>query len=67
MNPDNWGHFDPIQAATLVGQSGVKQLILTHFGAHVYTSLEDRKWAEKEAKKIFPRTIAALDGMEFKL
>ena len=65
--PDSWGHFDPVQAATLAKESNVKQLILTHFGAHVYTALEDRKWAEEEAKKIFPQTIAAVDGMEFLL
>lgn len=65
MQPDNWGHFDPIQAATLAKQAHVKQLILNHFGAHLYTSLDDRKWAEKEAQKIFPRTLATTDGMEF--
>lgn len=67
IHPDNWGHFDPTEAATLAHESNVKQLILTHFGAHLYTSLEDRKWAEEEAKKIFPNTIAASDGMEFNL
>ncbi len=66
-NPDDWGHLDPIQVATLAKESNVKQLILTHFGAQVYTSLDDRKWAEEEAKKIFPQTIAATDGMEFNL
>lgn len=65
--PDNWGHFDPTQAGTLAKECGVKQLILTHFGAHLYTKLEERKWAESEAQKIFPQTIAALDGMEFTL
>ena len=67
MKSDNWGHFDPGQAATLAKESNVTQLILTHFGANVYTSLEDRKWAEQEAKRIFPQTIAAADGMEFRL
>ncbi|MBI2049560.1 MBL fold metallo-hydrolase [Candidatus Roizmanbacteria bacterium] len=66
-NPDPWGHFDPIQAGTLAKKANVKQLILTHFGAHLYTSLKDRKWAEKEAKKNFQKTIAARDGMEFDL
>lgn len=65
--PDNWGHLDPVQAATLAKETGVKKLILNHFGAHLYTSLEDRKWAENEAKKIFPNTTAATDGMEISL
>lgn len=62
---DEWGHFDPIEAATLAKEANVKQLILTHFGAHLYTTLADRAWAEGEAKKIFPQTTAATDGMEF--
>ncbi|MBU4016301.1 MBL fold metallo-hydrolase [Patescibacteria group bacterium] len=63
--PDIWGHLDPFQAGGLAKESGVKQLILTHFGAHLFTTLEDREWAEREAKKIFPATISAIDGMEF--
>lgn len=66
-SPDIWGHFDPIQAATLAKESNIKQLILNHFGPQFYTSLADRKWAEEEARKIFPKTIAATDGMEFTL
>lgn len=65
--PDVWGHFDPTQAATLAKEADVKQLILTHFGASMYPAPEDRKWAAKEAKEIFPETIAAVDGMEFHL
>lgn len=66
-SPDNWGHLDPVQAATLAKESNVKQLILNHFAANLYISLEDRKWAEREARKIFPNTIAATDGSEFNL
>lgn len=65
--PDMWGHLDPVQAGKLARENGVKQLILTHFGAHLYTSLSERKWAEREAKKIFPNSIAAIDGMDFSL
>lgn len=64
---DPWGHFDPIQAATLAKESGVKQLILNHFAASLYTTLADRKWAEKEAQKIFLNTTAATDLFEFEL
>lgn len=66
-DPDIWGHLDPAQAASLAKECGVKELILTHFGAHLFTTPEDRKWAEHEAKKIFPHTTAAADGMEFSL
>ena len=62
-----WGHLDPVLAATLAHEAGAKQLILTHFGANIYATLEDRKWAETEARKIFPQTLAATDGLEFNL
>jgi ribonuclease BN (tRNA processing enzyme) len=64
---DKWGHFDPIQAGTLAKEAGAKQLILTHFGAHLYKTLQERKWAEDEAKRIFPNTLAAFDELEVKL
>ncbi|MCR4305945.1 MAG: MBL fold metallo-hydrolase [Candidatus Daviesbacteria bacterium] len=60
---DNWGHVDPILAATLAKEANVKKLILTHFDAAKYTSLEKRKWAEDEARKIFPNTQAADDTL----
>lgn len=65
--PYPWGHFDPILAATLAKQGGVKQLILTHFGADQFTTIAHRERAEKEAQKIFPNTLAATDGMVFEL
>ncbi len=63
--PDNWGHFDPMLAGKIAKECNVKQLILTHFGANIYSLPEDRKWAEEEAQNIFPKTTAAFDGMEF--
>lgn len=62
-----WGHMSPDEVATLAKEAGVNQLILTHFDASLYTTLDDRKWAENEAKKIFPNTIAATDLFQFEL
>ena len=59
-----WGHLDPFLAARLAKEGNVKQLILTHFGSDVYTDLESRKEAEKNAKTIFPNTKAATDNLE---
>jgi len=58
-----WGHTDPIQTAQFAKDAGVKKLVLTHFGAHLYDTLEKRKEAEKIAQKIFPNTIAATDDL----
>jgi len=64
---DNWGHLDPIQAATLAKEENVKKLVLTHFGAEFYPTLEDRKKAEEKAREIFPNTTAAVDDLEITL
>ncbi len=62
-NPDIWGHTDPIQTAQFARDAGVKKLVLTHFGAHLYETLEMRKEAEKKAKEIFPNTVAVTDDL----
>jgi len=61
--PNLWGHTDPIQTAQFARDAGVKKLVMTHFGAHLYDTLEKRKEAEKIAQKIFPNTIAATDDL----
>jgi ribonuclease BN (tRNA processing enzyme) len=60
---NGWGHIDPLSVAELAKDSGVKQLILTHFDASQYTNLVIRDEAEEKAKTIFQNTIAAKDGM----
>lgn len=60
---DIWGHVDPVIAAKLAKDAGVKQLVLTHFESKAYDTLEKRKEAEEKAKKIFPNTIAAYDDL----
>ena len=64
---DKWGHVDPIIASNLAKQANVKQLILTHFDASIYTTFEKRDDAEQKAQKIFPNTIAARDDMVLNL
>ena len=62
-NPDAWGHTDPIQTAQFAKDANVKQLVMTHFGASLYDTLEKRKETEKKARKIFPNTVVATDGL----
>ena len=61
--PDLWGHTDPMQTAQFAKNANVKKLVMTHFGANLYDTFIKRKEAEKTAKKIFPNTIAATDGL----
>jgi len=63
----DWGHTSPEKAAKVANKSNVKQLFLTHFGAHEYKTLEKRLEAEKIAKKIFLNTIAAEDDLTIDL
>jgi len=65
VSPENdlWGHTDPIQTAQFARDADVKKLVLTHFGAHLYSTLEMRKEAEIKAKEIFPNTVAATDDL----
>jgi len=62
-NPE-WPHMNPELAAKLAKDSGAKKLVMTHFDAEVYQRLEQRDEAEGKAKKIFPDSAAARDGME---
>jgi ribonuclease BN (tRNA processing enzyme) len=64
---DDWGHLDPVQAATLAKKGNVKRLVLTHFGTGLYLTLKDRKKAEKKAQAIFSNTTAAVDDLEIDL
>ena len=62
-----WPHTNPQEAAELALKANVKQLLLTHFDAAIYKSIEDRKQAEAEAKKIFKNTMAVVDGTSIKI
>ncbi len=62
-----WGHVNPLQAAQLAKNAKVKQLVLTHFDASLYTTLEKRESAEKSARKIFPATKVATDDMVLRI
>ena len=63
----SWPHLSPYDAAEVALKAKVKKLVLTHFGVTEYNTKQERKWAELEAKKIFPSTRAAFDGLKLKL
>ncbi|MFW9875349.1 MAG: MBL fold metallo-hydrolase [Candidatus Thorarchaeota archaeon] len=59
-----WPHLKIEEAAEIAVKSRVKKLVLTHFDASFYKTMDDRKRAEKKAKIIFPDTIVAFDDLE---
>ncbi len=64
---EGWPHLNPVDAALLAKKAGVKQLVLTHFDAHNYQRKRERRVAQAQAKKIFPNSFAAFDGMELRV
>jgi ribonuclease BN (tRNA processing enzyme) len=59
----NWGHTNPEEAAALAKRANAKKLVLTHFAADTYRSGAIKKRSQGIAKKIFPATIMASDGL----
>lgn len=64
QSDDKWPHLNPEDAAKLAVESKAKRLALVHFDAHIYQTLEERKIAEEQAKKIFSNTFATIDDMQ---
>jgi len=67
QKPEKWPHLNPEQAALAAKKSRVKKMILTHFNPNLYIRLKDRKMAEKNARKIFKDSFAAVDNMQFQI
>ena len=65
-NPE-WGHLNPEEAAGIAKDAAAKKLVLTHFSAEGYDTLEKREEAEIVANKIFPNTILAKDDLIIEL
>ena len=62
-----WPHLNPESAAKIAAKTGAKKLALTHFDASRYTSLKQRKGAQTVARKVFPKTLSASDGMRIEI
>ncbi len=59
----HWPHLSPEIAARLAREARAKLLILDHFDANNYREMGERKIAERVARGIFAKTIAAKDGL----
>lgn len=59
----DWPHLNPETSARIAKESSAKRLVLVHFDAEIYKTIEERKKAQDVARKIFPDTIATVDDM----
>ncbi len=62
----SWPHLNPQEAADIARQAGAKKLVLTHFDAGRYTSIEERLNAVAGVKD-FPEIVVGRDGMVLQL
>lgn len=60
---ETWPHLNPETAARAALRAKAKKLVLVHFDASRYTSMEMRKKACEVASAIFKDTCYAIDGM----
>lgn len=63
MVDPGWPHLNPEIASRIAQEASVHQLVLTHFDANSYKTAASRRAAETQARKGFPDTVAARDGM----
>jgi ribonuclease BN (tRNA processing enzyme) len=67
QSDEAWPHLNPKDAARIACAGNAKMLALVHFDANEYATLEARKQAEEESRKLFDRTFAATDDMEIEI
>lgn len=59
-----WGHLIPEDAALIAKKANVRKLVLTHFDAVAYRSINDRNSAHRRAVSVFKDTVIARDGLK---
>jgi ribonuclease BN (tRNA processing enzyme) len=64
---EQWPHLNSEDAAKMARETGAKKLVLVHFDAAVYQTLQERQTAARQARRIFNNTIAVEDGMILKM
>ncbi len=58
-----WPHLNPESAVRIGKEAHAKRLALTHFGAEVYTSPEDRTEVQRQFQRKCPGLIVATDDL----
>lgn len=64
---EGWPHLNPELAARTAKEANAKLLVLIHFDANEYDTIEKREQARAEARKIFPNVIYSFDGLRLEV
>jgi len=62
-----WPHLNPEDAIGIAQKANAKRLALTHFGAEVYKTLDERRAVQDEFGKVFPGLIVATDDLTMEI
>lgn len=62
-----WPHLSPQEASRIANEAAVKRLILTHFDASRYPTLDSREAARTVARETFANTIISVDDMQIEI
>jgi ribonuclease BN (tRNA processing enzyme) len=62
-----WPHLNPESAIQIAKEANSKRLALTHFGAEVYRSSDDRAEVQRQFEKEYPGLIVATDDLTIKI
>ena len=62
-----WPHLNPESAIRIAQEAHANRLALTHFGAEVYRSLDDRAGLQKQFQKEWPGLIVATDDLTIEI
>ncbi len=63
----SWPHLNPETAARIAREAGAKKLVLVHFDAFQYATIEARIKAEQKAREVFESSYISMDGAEVEL
>jgi ribonuclease BN (tRNA processing enzyme) len=62
-----WPHLNPESAIRIAQEAHAKRLALTHFGAEVYRSLDERAGLRSQVQKEWPGLIVATDDLTIEI
>jgi ribonuclease BN (tRNA processing enzyme) len=64
---DSWPHLTPGDAVTIAKETGAKRVVLVHFNASLYPTVESRKAVQRTVAREADNIAVAFDDMIMEL